>query len=298
MRPRIVYVHGGGPKARRELLTSQWDKALFGHDMGEASQMAYWAPVRYGSPLPDPHPDPLEGLPGAVAEEGHPLLEDPAHFVSRTLADADGAAPLGGWLRDMTYLAEALALAEEPRPGPGEEPLPRSVPRPRPARTALFRLLVRQTFEDVGAYFFGGAGPAMRQVAEEALDEAAATGDGPVVVVGHGLGSVVAYEVLAAAPDRRVDLFVTLGSPLAVPAVQECLAGPRAVPSGTALWLNASDARDLVALDHTLRPEYAPPGRITDLLVGNGSENHHGAAAYLSSPLVREPVRRVLRRTG
>ncbi|MEU2182216.1 serine aminopeptidase domain-containing protein [Streptomyces thermolilacinus] len=342
MRPRIVYVHGCGPKPRAALLAEQWDRALFGHDANGVSHLAYWAPLLHPEPLPDRLPDPLEGRPGAVAEaeaeEGAetpapPLLEDPARFVARMSAETEAARVragaqggagsrteveggagsrteagsgkeaagglLEGWLRDMAYLAEALALAEEPRPGPGEEPLPRALPLPRPARTALFRLLVRHVFEDTHAYFFGGAGPAVRQVVADALDAAEAArdaeGGGPLVVVGHSLGSVVAYEVLAER-GRPVDLFVTLGSPLGVTEVQDLLAAPPAVPPGTALWLNASDARDLVALDHTLRPDYAPRGRVTDLLVANGSASHHGAAEYLANPLVREPVRRVFSR--
>ncbi|OEJ93912.1 serine aminopeptidase domain-containing protein [Streptomyces thermolilacinus] len=332
MRPRIVYVHGCGPKPRAALLAEQWDRTLFGHDANAMSHLAYWAPLLHPEPLPDRLPDPLEGRPGAVAEAeaeeeaetpAPPLLEDPARFVARVSAEAEAARAraategvtgsrtdagsrteaagglLEGWLRDMAYLAEALALAEEPRPGPGEEPLPRALPLPRPARTALFRLLVRHVFEDAHAYFFGGAGPAVRQVVADALDAAEAArdaeGGGPLVVVGHSLGSVAAYEVLAER-GRPVDLFVTLGSPLGVTEVQDLLAASPAVPPGTALWLNASDARDLVALDHTLRPDYAPRGRVTDLLVANGSANHHGAAEYLANPLVREPVRRVFSR--
>ncbi|WP_175407294.1 hypothetical protein [Streptomyces sp. TRM64462] len=354
MRPRIVYVHGSGPKPRAELLRSQWDRALFGRDMEEASHLAYYASLLHPEPLPDPVPDPLEGRPRAVAEaeaeaEAEALaaagagagagtagaagagagpggnagtgtrtgtgtgdgnaasgsdtavtaraaqaaLEDPAHFVARTAHEPRGGA-LGGWLRDMTYLAEALALAEEPRPGQGEWPLPEALPLPRPARTALFRRLVKHSFEDTHAYFFGGRGRAMRQAVSDALD-AAGEYAAPLVVVAHSLGSVIAYEVLAAR-NPKVDLFVTLGSPLGVTEVQDCLAAPPAMPSGTALWLNVSDARDVVALDHTLRPEYAPPGRITDLLVRNAGENHHGITEYLSDPLVREPVRRTFTR--
>ncbi|MFJ8691588.1 hypothetical protein [Streptomyces roseolilacinus] len=325
MRPRIVYVHGSGPKPRAGLLKAQWDRALFGHEADDTSHLAYWAPLLHPEPLPAHVPDPLEGWPGAAAEaeaEGRrpeaaaeapepPLPEDPARFAARTAAEAararpgaaggaeGGDGPLDGWLRDMTYFAEALALAEEPRPGPGEEPLPRALPLPRPARTALFRLLVKRAFEDVHAYFFGGVGPAARQVVADALDAAGAAGradgGGPLVVVGHSLGSVVAYDVLAAG-GRRVDLFVTLGSPLGITEVQDHLAVPPAVPPGTALWLNASDARDVVALDHALRPDYTPPGQLTDLLVTNASANHHGIGEYLSNPLVREPVRRVLSR--
>ncbi|NKY16565.1 hypothetical protein, partial [Streptomyces somaliensis] len=100
MRPQIVYVHGSGPKPRAALLRAQWDRALFGHEADGASRLAYWAPLLHPEPLPDREPDPLEGVPGAVAEAEAeagagaeaelpaPPLEDPARFVERTAAAA------------------------------------------------------------------------------------------------------------------------------------------------------------------------------------------------------------------
>jgi pimeloyl-ACP methyl ester carboxylesterase len=45
---------------------------------------------------------------------------------------------------------------------------------------------------------------------------------GDVVVVGHSLGSIVAYDALTRLPDRyRVRLLVTAGSPLGYPVVQK-----------------------------------------------------------------------------
>ncbi|MFF4602978.1 hypothetical protein ACFY12_09535 [Streptomyces sp. NPDC001339] len=310
MPPAVVYVHGNGNKVRRELLKSQWDTALFGRDMAGASRMAYWAPLRYPEPLPDFWADPLDGgpepaeEPAAATGPGAPpsdraALEAPEEFVARTLDEArreaadaglegragqDGSA-LAGWLRDMTYLADPLAHAGEREEPSAELPL-EALPLPQAGRTAVFRRLVRHTFKDVHAYFFGGAGPAMREVVREALGGPA---DGPLVVIGHSLGSVIAYEVLREL-GREVELLVTVGSPLAITEVQDQLVHPPAVPAGVAAWRNASDLRDLVALDHTLRPEYAPPERVTDLLVTNDSGNHHGIREYLSQPQVREPV--------
>ncbi|MFG3497308.1 thioesterase domain-containing protein [Streptomyces sp. NPDC047928] len=318
MRARIVYVHGNGNKVRPDLLRSQWDRALFGQDMGEASHMAYWAPLRYDRPLPDARPDPLDGAPepleeGLAGADG----EDPEQFASRTWqearadtagaagpggippeapgeAGAPEAAVLDGWLRDMTYLADTLAQAEGPQPpGPGAEPLPETLPLPRFGRTAVFRTLVKHTFKDVHAYFFGGMGAAMRRVVADVLDEVGdGPQDGPLVVVGHSLGSIIAYEVLAER-GRRADLFLTVGSPLAITEVQDCLVRRPAVPDGVTAWHNASDLRDLVALDHTMRPEYAPVEKITDHLVTNDSGNHHGISEYLGDPLVQGLVRRV-----
>ncbi|MGW1375965.1 alpha/beta fold hydrolase [Streptomyces sp. NPDC002446] len=306
MSPMVVYVHGAGNKPRAELLKSQWDTALFGRDMGGASRMAYFAPLRHPAPLTELRPDLVAGGPELFEElpdqAARAEAEPPEEFVARTLGEArreagdvglEGRAgldegALADWLRDMTYLADTLAHAgEEEEPG-AELPL-ESLPLPRPGRTALFRLLVRHAFQDVHAYFFGGAGPAMRQVVAEALD---GPDSGPLVVVGHSLGSIVAYEVLME-QGREVELLVTVGSPLAITEVQDHLARPPAVPAGVAAWRNASDLRDLVALDHTLRPKYAPQERVTDLLVTNDSRNHHGISEYLAQPPVREPILRI-----
>ncbi|MDN3293218.1 hypothetical protein QWM81_03965 [Streptomyces ficellus] len=302
MGARVIYVHGSGNKVRPELLKARWDSALFGRDLGEVSRMAYWAPVRYESPLPDERPDPLDGGPEGVADETPAPVwdEPPEEFLARTLGEAwfesGGTAPegpwtgepgdpLGGWLRDMTYLADTVTRAEES----GGLPAP---PLPAEVRRAVFRVLVKHTFKDAHAYFFGGARAAIRDVVAAELEDA---GDAPLLVVGHSLGSVVAYETLAEA-EGETELFVTLGSPLGIAEVQGHLARPPSVPAGVRAWLNASDLRDLVALDHTLRPEYAPADRVTDVLVANDSGNHHGVTEYLSHPQVNGACRQLLDR--
>ncbi|MEU6866832.1 hypothetical protein ABZ924_26825 [Streptomyces sp. NPDC046876] len=319
MEPRVLYVHGNGNKVREELLKSRWDTALFGTDMGSASRMAYWAPLRHPAPLPDSGPPESQD-----ADPGSAAAEPAEEFVARMLAEAraeaadaevtgggpgrggggggggegegEGAAatpsdaPLAAWLRDMTYFADALAEAGEAPPPAGGAP--EALPLPGPARTSVFRLLVKHTFKDVYAYFFGGAGPAIRDVVRRACDEllAGAGVGGPLAVIGHSLGSIAAYEHLRQ-EQREVGLLVTIGSPLGVREVQDVLGEPPAVPVGVAAWRNASDPRDLVALDHTLRPEYAPVHLVSDHLVVNSSGNHHGALEYLATGPVREPVR-------
>ncbi|MER6312082.1 hypothetical protein ABT180_39640, partial [Streptomyces sp. NPDC001657] len=91
MRPSVVYVHGNGNKVRSDLLKSQWDTALFGRDMGAASRMAYWAPVRYPAPLPDHRPDPLDGGP-------QPAKGSPAGLAERGagIRAGRGGPPRGG----------------------------------------------------------------------------------------------------------------------------------------------------------------------------------------------------------
>jgi hypothetical protein len=64
------------------------------------------------------------------------------------------------------------------------------------------------------------------------------------VVVGHSLGSVVAYNVLKGAANK-VPLYISLGCPLAIRAVRRTL-GPVSNPLGKKGWYNAYDAHDVV----------------------------------------------------
>ncbi|MFD3540585.1 hypothetical protein ACFWUQ_13920 [Streptomyces sp. NPDC058662] len=328
----VVYVHGIGNKVRRELLKSQWDRALFGADLGPVSRMAYWAPLRYPAPLPDGAAD----LPSGDEEIPDTAAPTPEEFIEETLrevrreaggprpegaADRAGEEELAHWLARMAYAAETLERGERavsaspapPAPAPASTPpapasppagsadpyLAEALPLPAFLRSPVFRLLVKRTFADVHAYFFGGAGEAMREVVRAELAGSGGGGPGgrsaPLVVVGHSLGSVVAYEVLR---ERRRDvgLFVTAGSPLGISEIKDRLALPAAVPEGVAAWCNVSDLRDLVALDHWLRPDYRPPERVTDHLVANRGAHHHGIDEYLACAPVRGAVRAVLGR--
>ncbi|HEX6360827.1 DNA/RNA non-specific endonuclease [Actinophytocola sp.] len=278
----IVYVHGNGNKPRADRLRLEWDRALFGRSLGPASRMAYWASVRYSRPL--------EELPEAAAVEVPLLVESPEQFIADTrlsalkeVAPTENVAehhePLEPWLRRMAYAAEALA---------GDEGTLEALPLPRAARIAAFRALVKRSFEDVHAYFFGGDRDRMKAVVREALRGV----DGPVVVLAHSLGTIIAYDVLREldAGELAVPLFVTAGSPLGVTEVQDLITNPLEVPSVVSRWLNVSDLRDLVALDHTVRSEFRPPEKCQDAFVSNTSDNHHGIAEYLRTRPVRDSV--------
>jgi hypothetical protein len=317
----IVYVHGNGNKVRKELLKSLWDKALFGTDLGAASRMAYWAPLRYPAPLPDHLPDPLSRDTAPDTEElAAAAAQTPEEFIAATLDEvgrgaagrsADGRAPVAGeaalarWLARMTYAAETLGGdgdgGDSPYGGPhqgggsGAQDVQEALPLPAALRSPVFRMLVKRVFADVHAYFFEGAGEPMRDIVRRELDGLG--GDRPLVVIGHSLGSVIAYEVLRE-QRREVALFTTVGCPLAIREVQDRLALPAAVPPGVAAWTNVSDLRDLVALDHWLRPEYGPPELVTDHLAVNSSVNHHGISEYLRSEPVQRRVRAVFGRVA
>ena len=56
-----------GNKVRAYLLKRQWDQALFGADVGDASRMAYWAALPHEQPLPDAAFDEI-GVPAPATE--------------------------------------------------------------------------------------------------------------------------------------------------------------------------------------------------------------------------------------
>lgn len=303
----IVYVHGNGNEVREALLKQQWDGALFGRDLGASSGMAYWASVRYPQPLPDPSSveavfDEIEEAPTSLLEAAPPPpVEPPEEFVAQSIREVRAAEAaitlesvpesagkdLEEWLRRMTYTADALAAGENAEPPPASSF--EALPFPRPIRIAVFRELVKRTFKDVYAYFFGDSKEPMRQVLRDALGGI----DGPVVVLSHSLGTIIAYDVLReqGSSGLEIPLFVTVGSPLGITEVQDLVERPLQVPAAVTAWRNASDARDLVALDHTLRPAYAPAERCTDFVVVNDSSNHHGIREYLRAAPIQEPIR-------
>lgn len=109
------------------------------------------------------------------------------------------------------------------------------------------------------------------------------------VVVGHSLGSVVAYEALCTLPGHGVRALVTLGSPLGIPMVFDRLRpDPGRWPGGEGLvWTNLADQSDVVALFKDLRPRFGD--RVRNAIVHNGA-HAHDAIAYLTDRLTGAAV--------
>ena len=91
------------------------------------------------------------------------------------------------------------------------------------------------------------------------------------ILIGHSLGSVVAFEFLRQHPKRRLDLLITLGSPLGLRAIRHLMPDPEfgaaeGVPANVGAWVNLRDPRDPVACAGSLRAWW--PG-IRDGIVDN-----------------------------
>lgn len=124
---------------------------------------------------------------------------------------------------------------------------------------------LRVTLAEVHRYLENRDGIAVRirQILHEALADAWAAGE-RVMLVGHSLGSVIAYDTLweagrGSAGNDRVDLLLTLGSPLATRFIRRSLLGAGLdgagrYPRTIRRWINMTARNELVALHPRLEP--------------------------------------------
>ena len=111
-----------------------------------------------------------------------------------------------------------------------------------------------------------GVATAVRALLSAPLEAAWAAGE-RVLLMGHSFGSVIAYDTLwelsrVAELQAKVDLFVTLGSPLATQFIRRSLrgadaVGPERYPSNIRRWANYAAKADLTALYPRLAPYYS-----------------------------------------
>jgi hypothetical protein len=132
----------------------------------------------------------------------------------------------------------------------------------------------------------------VRKAIDAGIQQAIAR-DVPTVVVGHSLGSVVAYRLLAdvgTGAGWQVPLYVTVGSPLAIEAIKSAL-GRFAHPACVDAWFNARDPSDCVALYPLDDAHFRVDPKIRNKSdVANHTDNHHGIIGYLDDAQVARTI--------
>ena len=137
--------------------------------------------------------------------------------------------------------------------------------------------------------------PIIRQHARARVEQAVTASTR--VLVGHSLGSVVAWEAACAHPEWNLQGLITLGSPLGIrnlifhkldPAPVD---GRGAWPGSVKYWVNVSDRGDVVALVRNLSQCF--DARVEDRVVDNGA-TAHDARPYLTSRESGEAIARGL----
>ena len=156
-----------------------------------------------------------------------------------------------------------------------------------------------------------GMGVAVRTVLRDTL-EAAWRADEEVLLIGHSLGSVIAYDTLWELSRERgakdqVSLFITLGSPLATHFVQRSLHGAEAqgaerYPCNVRRWANFTASGDTTALNPRLKGlfhemlDFKLIDSIEDFVGfdnyfrGSTGLNAHEAYGYLAQRVVGEVI--------
>ena len=290
--PTVLYVHGAGNKPPPDELKREWDRDLFGRDMGGQTRMVYYADLLHPTPsaIGEDACTLGEAVAAMVADAATAGTADDGTAGDAALDDSDllaGLTPEGRRLAVRLLLSVAARAASQPVP-----PVATVLPLPPALRRPLLRQLLRRFLPDADAYFFTDRKEPIRQRLRDALDAV----DGPVVLVTHSLGTAIAYDVLSEARSagRDVRLLVTLGSPLGYSEVQDLVHQPLRLPAPVRIWANFADPFDVIALDSTLADDFRDGPRIVDAPVDNPAPNNHAACGYLGASRVRSTVQAAL----
>ena len=173
------------------------------------------------------------------------------------------------------------------------------------ASLGLGRFLVKKRLPELHAYLSGDTwGAEVRSDLKAQLRAYFAAGD-DVMLIGHCLGSVIAYDALWSLTREegvtsRVSSFVSLGSPLSDQGVRSRLLGASGkdvemYPNNMMTWHNLSAEDDYVCHDKTVADDFKAMlkhrmvGDITDhtiynLAVRYGRSNAHSSLGYLVHP--------------
>lgn len=280
---RLVFVHGRGQQGQDPaLLKAAWLDAL-----KQGAQ-------KVGAPLPS-------GL-----DVAFPYYGDALDRFTQDFATASEAHARGGNVSDQFLLFQA-AVADELRlrAGVSDAELDAEYgPNPKPKGPLNWEWVhaILRTLDRRG----GGMGQAAletftrdvflylnRVVVRDEINRIVAgeLTEAPTVVVGHSLGSVVAYNVLRSDQrGLRVPLYLTVGCPLGIRAIRDNLV-PLRFPQPVGAWYNAFDTRDVVALYPLDGANFPVTPAIENYgMVDNQTDNRHGIAGYLDDVFVAKRI--------
>lgn len=172
----------------------------------------------------------------------------------------------------------------------------------------------RSTIEETHRYFanIDRSADHIHELLHFELDNARRAHE-PVLLVGHSLGSVIAYNTLWLLTQHYgghhpVDTFLSLGSPLGMSFVQKRLLGAaetgrRRYPAEFRHWVNIASVGDITALDATVSDDFEEMkrldlvediidrhGRIYNWFRDHNGLNPHRSYGYLVNPVVSQSI--------
>ena len=197
---------------------------------------------------------------------------------------------------------------------PGKSAIPEAVvdiAAPVAGAIGLSGPMIKSVMKDFGPYFDRKSDYAMQVRArlKDRLCELMDRGD-RIVLLSHGTGSVVAYDVLWQLShdpelkekycDRKVELWMTLGAPLGDSSIRKRLLGAKEkaakkFPLNVITWHNVAAEDDYTCHDNTLADDFkmmlqqriisaVHDHRIFNLAVRYGKSNPHSSIGYYIHP--------------
>jgi len=293
----IIGIHGMGNKPPEKVLKNWWLASMYEglrtHGYPKHSfrfELVYWAhhlhPLSYDPKLLDEN-DPLYVDEPYVPSTGK-VQPKPSSFRRRSLNFVEK-------ILDKLLLNEDMTINYK----------------------SITDSIIRKHFKDLEIYYSSGCmgekhkGKLARDVIRDDLREILRKfRDFDILLVAHSMGTIIAYDVLnEEGKDRRVDTFVTMGSPLGLPVIisryaQQQRAFDQKIkpvttpPNVLRRWYNLTDLEDRVAFNYDLQDDYAPNAlgvAAEDMIVHNdyeadGKANHHKVYGYLRTRELAEII--------
>lgn len=297
MSRHIIHIHGLGPKPSESTLAER-ERRFIGEGVGAEIppaqfHLTYWADVMGYAEETPAKDECLEGAnnfrpystPGAlsfwVRGTVRQVVKDRLETHIRKFLEA----PESGQEHSMNQVLDQLLafVAADPT-----------------------RIVYQRFLQDLHRYFFEGKREAVLERLRTQI--AAVPSSEPICLIAHSMGSIIALDLLLRGT-RRIEQFITIGSPLGLTVVQKQV-GAIGTSSATrsreemrvriGAWTNFYDPLDAVALDSDLKDDFPEQG-IQDVRVRNefvtktGDRNHHKSYGYVRTPEVGQTIREFLR---
>ena len=287
----IIGIHGLGNKPSADTLEKWWKSAIgeglkvFGESPRKIDfELVYWADILHPEPedlqIIDPHHPLYNSNPYIPAQD---YTVKPYSKTRRKLLDYLEK------VMDQLFLNDDLSINF----------------------SKISDKIIHKYFKDLDAYYSrfiahtSGADSNIRNLIRDRLyDKLKKHRRKDILLIAHSMGSIVAFDVLSQySLDFKVDTFVTMGSPLGIPAVMNKIASELG-DAGNAIsslmtpesvvrnWFNLSDLEDKIAMNYNLSDDYQPNIRGVkpeDFIVHNNyfnriHANPHSVFGYLRTP--------------
>ncbi|SMY35980.1 lipase family protein [Photobacterium andalusiense] len=246
MYPIIIAIHGRGNKLPTTTLSQQWQQALK-HGLQRYNQsqlhpqidfkMAYYADHYYQQPLV------LSATPTTLTPQIHAIkhlsFSNPPHHNNLLTTNASHwTANVAEWIEDKLSVFSFIS-----------------------------KPFLKSLLPDIHHYFHDSKyQKAVEQPLIKLLNQYQHR---PIILLSHSMGTVIAYNVLHQLSRQttppQISTWFTFGSPLGLTSVKGFLPQITQQPSVKRLatpdcvteqWINVSDKRDIVCIDHDLSDDY------------------------------------------